>query len=111
MCLLLIVEVIFKNMSKFMVYSLGRSEMMIYFVSEILKKYSEKLSKIMIFQQGVMFFFVFFWKYGIYENILRAFRLETRLTVYWALYIIPKHSGGAKGCLGQHLSVLWTTKR
>ena len=40
-------------------------------------------------------------------NILRVFRLETWLTVYRALSI-PKHSGGAKGCSGQRLSMPWT---
>ena len=41
---------------------------------------------------------------------LRVFRVRTWLTVDRALYI-PKHSGGAKGCLCQRLLVLWTNKQ
>ena len=39
---------------------------------------------------------------GFILHILRVFRSETWLTVYRALYIIPKHFGGAKGCLGAY---------
>ena len=42
-------------------------------------------------------------------NILRVSCSETRLTIYRALYI-QKHSAGAKGCLGQRLSILWRRK-
>ena len=41
---------------------------------------------------------------------LRVFRVGTWLTVDRALYI-PKHSGGAKGCLCQRLLVLWTNEK
>ena len=44
------------------------------------------------------------------HNILRVFRLEDRLTVFRALYIIQKRFRRAKGFLGQRLLVFWTNK-
>ena len=66
-----------------------------------------KISEYHEFHGGfhVRAFFVFE-DYRITFNILRVFRPETWLTVYRALYIL-KHSVGAKGCLGQRLSILW----
>ena len=86
--------VILKNIDYFKVYAKGQIP--------------KRGSKMMILWNFVKLYIQLF-EYKLL-NIPRFFRLETRFTVYRALNVIPEHSGEAKRCLGQRLSILWTRK-
>ena len=55
--------------------------------------------------------------YVMFLKIMEFTRYSTGLSVgnlvdvLPGAHIIPKHSGGARGCLGQRLLVLWTKQR